>query len=225
MLIHGEGSGGAGGEIGCVKRKPWELPFCAEAEEAAGVRRVLALHLTLWGLPELIDPAQICATELISNVINHVGPGTPTTLTVSMNGTYLRLELHDPDTRALPTLLDAENDDESGRGMALVDAVTDRWGVILRAETKAVWCELATGLTAENGHVGGPRVARAEEHLTLYRPASHSRSSATGRLGTAIAEEAAIALIADLLHWLRAHGCDPDEALDRAQVHFEAEVA
>ncbi|MGW0824198.1 hypothetical protein [Streptomyces sp. NPDC002845] len=41
----------------------------------------------------------------------------------------------------------------------------------------------------------------------------------------AIVEEAAIDMIADLLHWLRAHGCDADEALDRAQIHFEAEIA
>ncbi|MFJ4851950.1 hypothetical protein [Streptomyces sp. NPDC088730] len=34
----------------------------------------------------------------------------------------------------------------------------------------------------------------------------------------------ATGLIADLLHWLRAHGFDVDEALDRAQLHFEAEV-
>ncbi|MFJ2741635.1 ATP-binding protein [Streptomyces sp. NPDC087440] len=224
MLIHGEESG-ASGEYGCVHRKPWELPFCALPEEAAGVRRVLALHLILWCLPELIDPAQICATELIANVIKHVGPGTPTTLAVSMNETYLRLELHDPDTRALPTLLDADNDDESGRGMALVDAVTDRWGVTLHADVKAVWCELATDLTTANGHARNPRVARAEEHLTLYRPASHQHSPTTGRLGTALAEEAAIDLITDLLHWLRAHGCDPDEALDRAQTYFEADAA
>jgi hypothetical protein len=38
------------------------------------------------------------------------------------------------------------------------------------------------------------------------------------------AEEAAIHVIADLLHWFRAHGRDADQALDRAQMHFEAEV-
>ncbi len=31
-------------------------------------------------------------------------------------------------------------------------------------------------------------------------------------------------LVPDLLHWLRAHGCDPDGAPDRAQAHFEAEL-
>lgn len=37
-------------------------------------------------------------------------------------------------------------------------------------------------------------------------------------------EEAAIVLITDLLHWLRVHGSDVEEALDRAQTRFEAET-
>ncbi|MFD4139557.1 ATP-binding protein, partial [Streptomyces sp. NPDC058572] len=165
------------------------MPFEAEPSELGGLRRVLRLHLTLWGLPDLIEAAQICVTELISNVIRHVGAGAPATLAVSMNGTYLRLELHDPDTRALPTLLDAGRDAEAGRGMVLVDAITDRWGVILRADSKVVWCELATDLTGPNGHSGGPRVARAEEYLTLYGAARHPRPSTSGRLALAVAEE------------------------------------
>lgn len=211
-------------EKDCVKRRPWELPFSAEPSELAGLRRVLRLHLALWGLPDLVEAAQICTTELASNVIKHVGAGTPVTLAVSMSGTYLRIELHDPDTRALPTLLSAQCDAESGRGITLVDGLTDRWGVILRADSKVVWCELATDLTDPNGHTGGPRVAQAEEHLSLYGTARHPRPTGSGRLTAAIAEEAAIDLIADLLHWLRAHGCDPDEALDRAQMHYEAEL-
>lgn len=207
-----------------VPRKSWELPFLAEPEEVAGLRRVLRLHLTLWGLPELVESAQICVTELTSNVIRHVGDGTPTTLAVSMSGTYLRIELHDPDTRALPTLLSADCEVESGRGMTLVNAVTDRWGVILRGDCKVVWCELATNLTDPNGHTGGPRVAHTEAYLSLYGTARPPRPFNSSRLSVAVAEEAAIDLIADVLHWLRAHGCDPDEALDRAQMHFEGEL-
>lgn len=41
----------------------------------------------------------------------------------------------------------------------------------------------------------------------------------------ALVEDAAIDVVVDVLHWLRAHGRDVDEALDRAQTHFEAEVA
>ncbi|MBT2395543.1 ATP-binding protein [Streptomyces sp. ISL-100] len=206
-----------------VPRKAWELPFLAEAEEVAGLRRVMALHLRLWGLSELTDAAQLCVTELVTNVLTHIGPGTPTTLVVSMAGTRLRIEVHDPDARALPTLLAATDRDESGRGMAIIDAITDRWGVVLRADSKVTWCELPTDLITPTGHTGGGRVTRAETFLALYRGATHPTVDPTGPLGLAVAEEATIDLIADLLHWLHAHGRDPDEALDRAQMHFEAE--
>ncbi|KAA0930397.1 ATP-binding protein [Streptomyces apricus] len=125
-------------------RKPWDLPFVAEPEEVAGLRRVLRSHLELWGLHDVTDAAQLCASELVSNVIRHVGVGTPTTLAVSMNGTRLRIEVHDPDTRALPTLLAADPDSEAGRGMALVNHLADLWGVQLLADVKVTWCELST---------------------------------------------------------------------------------
>nr|WP_093803516.1 ATP-binding protein [Streptomyces sp. Wb2n-11] len=199
-----------------VPRKAWDLPFLAEAEEVAGLRRLMALRLKLWGLPELTDVAQLCVTELVSNVLTHVGPGAPTTLAVSMAGTRLRIEVRDPDARALPTLLAAADGDESGRGMAIIDAITDRWGVILQTGSKVTWCELPTGLAAPTGHTGGCRVTMA-----LHRRATHPTTGPTSPLGLAVAEEATIGLIVDLLHWLRAHGRDPDEVLDRAQTYFE----
>jgi anti-sigma regulatory factor (Ser/Thr protein kinase) len=208
-----------------MSRKPWDLAFTAEPQEVAGLRRVMRLHLGLWGLDEVTDAAQLCVSELVSNVITHVGHGTPATLTVSMNGTYLRIEVHDPDTRVLPTLVDASSDSETGRGMALVDAVADRWGVQLRGDRKVTWCELATGLPAGNGHCGDPRVTRVEAMLRLYEAARPPLTATPSTLSAALAEKAAIDVIADLLHWLRAHGCDPDEALDRAQIHYEAELA
>ncbi|MFG2022934.1 ATP-binding protein [Streptomyces sp. NPDC048825] len=208
-----------------LPRKPWDLPFAAEPEEVSGLRRIMKVHLGLWGLHEVIDVAQLCVSELVSNVIAHVGPGTPTTLAVSMSGTHLRIEVHDPDSRALPTLLGPDLDAEAGRGMSLIDAIADRWGVQLLADRKVTWCELSTNLTTPKGHSGSPRVARAEEVLDLYRVAMPLHTTAgPSRLNSATAEEAAIDAIADLLHWLRAHGRDADEALDRAQMHFEAEV-
>ena len=49
--------------------------------------------------------------------------------------------------------------------------------------------------------------------------------SGSGRvLSMAAGGEAAIGVMADVLHWLRAHGDDPDDVLDRAQTHFEAEI-
>ncbi|QFQ97682.1 ATP-binding protein [Streptomyces phaeolivaceus] len=208
----------------CMARKAWDLQFLAEPEEVAALRRIVRLHLGLWGLHHVVDEAQLCVSELVSNVITHVGHGTPATLAVSMHGTYLRIEVYDPDTRALPTLTAADSDSEGGRGMALVDAVTDRWGVQLLADRKMTWCELPTTLTSLNSHRGGPRVTRASEVLDFYGQVKQPSTSNSGRLSATMAEEAAIIVIADLLHWLRAHGRDPDDALDRAQMHFEAEV-
>ncbi|MFC7265018.1 ATP-binding protein [Streptomyces lutosisoli] len=211
--------------IAGVSRKPWDLPFLAEPEEVAALRRIMRLHLGLWGVHEVIDAAQLCVSELVSNVITHVGEGTPTTLAVSMSGTHVRIEVHDPDPRALPTLLGATPDAESGRGVALVDAIADRWGVQLYADRKVTWCELATGLSSANAHSGGARVTRAEAMLRLFGAAKLPRVARCDTFTVAVAEEAAVDLMADVLHWLRAHGCDADEVLDRAQTHFEAEIS
>lgn len=209
---------------GCVERRPWEVPFTAEPRVVARVRRAMRLHLSLWGLSDLEDVAQVCVSELVANVINHVGPGTPVTLVVSTDGAHLRIELNDPDARAMPTLLAPTSGAESGRGLMILDAMADRWGVISRADSKVVWCELATGLEASNEHPMNPRVAQAEMSIVRHGSARNSETEAVTPLSTAMAEKAAIDLIADVLHWLRTQGCDPDEALDRAQTRFEAQL-
>ncbi|MCP3819495.1 ATP-binding protein [Streptomyces sp. A3M-1-3] len=208
----------------CMPRKPWELPFMAQPEEVAGLRRIMRMHLQLWGLSALVDAAQLCVTELVTNTITHVGAGTPTTLAVSMNGTHLRIEVHDPCTRELPTLLAVEQDSECGRGITLVDAVADRWGVVLRADSKVTWCELDAEVTAPHGETEPVRFSRAEALLGIYGTAKPPWVNTRTPLSMATAEEAAIEVITDLLHWLRARGCDPDTSLDRAQMRFEAEL-
>ncbi|MFD8821583.1 ATP-binding protein [Streptomyces sp. NPDC059605] len=203
-----------------VDRKAWDLEFLAEAEELAGLRRVMRLHLELWGLTGVVYAAQICVTELVANVIRHVGPGTPSRLAVSMNGARLRIEVHDPDLGALPTLVRATGEDEDGRGMALVNGVAERWGVVLRGDSKVTWCELGTGLRSSRDHTDGPQVAKAEALLGFCGLASTQVDSQQGRVNLAVGKDTAIGLIADLLHWLSAHGYDPDDALEHAQMRF-----
>ncbi|WP_216588635.1 ATP-binding protein [Streptomyces brasiliscabiei] len=208
----------------CVSRKPWSLDFLAEPEEVAALRRDLRIHLGLWGLDELVDAAQLCLSELVSNVITHVGAGTPATLAVSMTGTRLRIEVHDPDTRALPVIVSAGVDSETGRGMDLVTCTADHWGVQLLADRKVTWCEFSTGLASPNGHTLSPRRARAEALMDFYSAAEQPGEGNRSRLGMALAEGVVIDIITDLLHWLRLHGRDVDDALDRAQMRFESQV-
>lgn len=208
----------------CRTRPSWVVEFAALKEEVAVLRRDVRARLGAWGLHDLVDEAQLCVSELVANVITHVGAGTPTTLAVRLNGPSLRIEVHDPDTCALPKVVAADFESEGGRGMALVGAVTDRWGIQLGADGKVTWCELATGLPPVSGHDGCLRMTQVETVIGLYGDHGARPGSRPGRLGVTEGEEAAISVITDLLHWLSAHGRDGDDVLDRAQVRFEAEV-
>ncbi|MHB9859487.1 ATP-binding protein [Streptomyces sp. YIM S03343] len=87
---------------------------------------------------------RLCATELVTNVIDHIGEGTPVTVRVaSADDGRTRIEVTDNDPRALPVRLSADATDESGRGLALLDALALRWGVDQEPDHKTVWCELA----------------------------------------------------------------------------------
>ncbi|MBT3151007.1 ATP-binding protein [Streptomyces sp. CHD11] len=202
----------------------WGVPFLAEPKEVSVLRDLVRTRLSDWGLRELSDSAQLCVSEIVSNVITHVGRGTPASLTVSLRGTCLRIELRDPDTRALPMLVEASDDAEGGRGMALVDALTERWGVELHGDSKVTWCELAAAPATSERHGRSARVTRAAWVLSSYGDSALFSTSRRSRLGGMAAEAAAIDVISDLLHWLQVHGHDPEAILDRAQTHFEAEL-
>ncbi|MEU6309632.1 ATP-binding protein [Streptomyces sp. NPDC047014] len=116
------------------------IRLLAAPQAAPVLRHAVREHLG----PDAHPDAALCVTELLANVIRHVGEGTPVTLRVTGTGraTRTRVELTDPDPRAWPVPRQADDTDESGRGLALLDAVALRWGVVRGARTKTVWCEL-----------------------------------------------------------------------------------
>ncbi|MGW0501177.1 ATP-binding protein [Streptomyces sp. NPDC003007] len=115
------------------------LELLATPAEVSGVRRALRSYG--------ID-VQLCASELVTNVIRHVGEGVPVTVRLwREEGGRVRLGVTDPDPRALPVLVGAVGaEEESGRGLALLDALAVRWGVEQEAARKTVWCELLVGV-------------------------------------------------------------------------------
>ncbi|WP_326589028.1 ATP-binding protein [Streptomyces sp. NBC_01294] len=104
-------------------------------------RHAVREHL---GDAEACPDAELCVSELLANVITHLGEGTAVTLRVTGTGraARTRVELTDPDPRAWPVLRQAGGTEESGRGLALLDAVALRWGVTQGPDGKTVWCEL-----------------------------------------------------------------------------------
>lgn len=79
---------------------------------------------------------------MAGNVIRHVGEGAPVAVRVIRDGERTRVEVTDREPRGLPVPLHATGCDESGRGLALLDALALDWGVELGATDKTVWCEL-----------------------------------------------------------------------------------
>ncbi|MFF3245042.1 ATP-binding protein [Streptomyces sp. NPDC002870] len=193
------------------------LPFVAEPAELHVLRTAVREQLAHWGFQALEDEVQLAVTELAANVIKHVGAGAAATLVMEPSEARLRVELHDKSS-AVPTLRDPDCEGECGRGLHLLEALAAEWGTAVTAAGKGVWCEIALGSV--------PRLRQLRRAVAALE---HYRGEA-GPVGMrqvrnlVILEDAATDLIADLLHWVAAQGGDPDELLDRALMHYEAEA-
>ncbi|MFG2176806.1 ATP-binding protein [Streptomyces niveus] len=93
-----------------------------------------------WGLCDRMDEALLCVSELATNALVHgvpPGRGYRLQLLLLADGVF-RIEVHDSgDGR--PSVREPYG--ESGRGLMLVAALADKWGVGERDPGKIVWCE------------------------------------------------------------------------------------
>ncbi|CAL9484602.1 hypothetical protein SUDANB6_03111 [Streptomyces sp. enrichment culture] len=109
----------------------------------ARLARLLATEqLRAWGLPP--DPAALIVAELANNAAAHGRvPGRSFRLLLHLAGGTLRVEVTDTRGDRLPRLHAPEPTEERGRGMVLVAALADRWGVTPGPPPrKTVWAEL-----------------------------------------------------------------------------------
>ncbi|GGN78809.1 hypothetical protein GCM10011579_062350 [Streptomyces albiflavescens] len=102
----------------------------AHPSRAAGVRAMLAEHLTHLRLPpECLDNAVLATDELFVNAVQHGSPdrGNMITVTIEYTERELRVTVADssPD---LPCLRTPDGAEESGRGLAIVAALANDWG-------------------------------------------------------------------------------------------------
>ena len=92
------------------------------------VRRIISAQLRYWHLDPLIDPAALGVTELLTNVHRHAQPDKTCTVEIELLLDRLTVSVHDHDPR-LPTVCEADASSTSGRGLALIAAVSESWGV------------------------------------------------------------------------------------------------
>ncbi|MER5385611.1 ATP-binding protein [Streptomyces sp. NPDC002688] len=103
----------------------------AHPSRASGVRDLVAGHLRRLRLPaECVDDAVLATDELFVNALEHGSPdrGDTVTVTVECGPRELRVSVADR-SFALPGARTAAGAEESGRGLAIIAALTDDWGV------------------------------------------------------------------------------------------------
>ncbi|OIJ90992.1 ATP-binding protein [Streptomyces colonosanans] len=127
----------------------YHAEFAVGEHSARHLRRILRLYLVGSGLAEVTDAAELALTELVANVVRHV-PGRRCCICFLLQPGGARVEVADG-CPELPVRAGGDPLGDGGRGMVIVAAVTDRWGVTVRPDGrgKTVWFEcLADGVSA-----------------------------------------------------------------------------
>ncbi len=109
------------------------------AASAAGARQIVSRALGDWGLVDAEETTLLLVTELVSNGVRHAN--TPLTLTLSYDGTRIRIGVSDED-RSPPTLEAASVKTHHGWGLRLIGGLSSNWGTIINPDGKTVWCDL-----------------------------------------------------------------------------------
>jgi hypothetical protein len=123
--------------------------FPGEPSTAEIGRKLVRDVLGVWHLDNLADRAALIITELIANATRHT-PCPEIRIVFGLpSATRVRVGVVDEEPSRLPSFSHADVDDESGRGLLLIDAVADRWGYALQGSGrrpwgKEVWAELRT---------------------------------------------------------------------------------
>jgi anti-sigma regulatory factor (Ser/Thr protein kinase) len=133
--------------------------FSATARGAHLARLLTVQHLAEWGWPPACSASQNAAlvvAELAVNAAVHgrvQGRGFGLTLALE-SPAMLRVEVADPRGERAPVVRPALPTAEGGRGLLLVEALADGWGVEPRPPSgKTVWARLSLSQQA-GGHVG-----------------------------------------------------------------------
>ena len=114
--------------------------FLPDDDTAAALARQFVADAVAALSPADRETAVLLASELVTNALLHGAP--PVHLEVRETDDVIRISVTDehPD---IPTMRPMSQEDEHGRGLLLVEALSARWGVDARPPGKSVWFELS----------------------------------------------------------------------------------
>ena len=152
----------------------------------AEARRRVRDAIRSWQVPVDLDAALLLTSELVTNAIRHeagqagqAGQGVQAVmLAIASSRGRLRVDVHDT-SRSLPAVAEVPADAETGRGLLLVETLSDEWGFYRTPAGKAVYFTLAfeqikqTSPTKPRGRRTRPAAGHARGRWTVTPPSEH----------------------------------------------------
>ena len=112
------------------------------AASSARLRSMLWTTFACWDCDsERLDDAALVLSELVGNAVRHA-KGNTVQVRLRRTDDVLRIAVHDG-SPATPAPRDASAEDENGRGMLIIEALSHRWGWEPLSTGKVVWADVA----------------------------------------------------------------------------------
>ena len=117
----------------------------SDPREVSRVRRAVTTALRHRGVPDdERDVVALLVSELVTNAIRHGRP--PVHLRARHADRSVTVSVDDASTHEPVPVHEAQWDASGGRGLHLVEALSDGWGVILGGAGKRVWFRVAVSV-------------------------------------------------------------------------------
>jgi anti-sigma regulatory factor (Ser/Thr protein kinase) len=123
--------------------RPRHITLTAGPAAAGEARSQVRSAIAAWDVSDDPAVAALLTSELVTNAISHQA-GETIMLVLTCSWGQLRVDVHDT-SWAMPELVDAPADAESGRGLMLVASLATDWGYYPTLAGKAVYFTLALG--------------------------------------------------------------------------------
>lgn len=131
------------------------------SEESVGAARRFVGDMVTDVALEVRDSVSLMVSELSTNALVHASSGFDVTVERSASAVFVSVSDRGGGT---PMLQSPESTEPHGRGLRIVDALSDEWGISSTAgDGKSVWFRMSLGIPVADGLPGGTAGAPATE--------------------------------------------------------------
>src|SRR4051794_34112508 len=118
-----------------------DLTLRCELRSVTVARHFVRDQLLAWQLERLVEDAELGVTELVANAVKHARTDLRLQLTVAAGATFSVTDGH-PVLRSPVGPAHSDSLAESGRGLQIIAAIADDWGIRALPQGKQVWFTL-----------------------------------------------------------------------------------